>query len=261
MWRQSPSLRRAALTGVLAAAVAVPFLPTTSTAQAPPVGPFTAVEPQTLPLDRDGVWTLHFAYLPPRLLTVDTPDRGKQQALYMVYKVWNTSDTPQLFIPEFELVTKDGEYRTFLDEPRPMVVEQIRKNEDPTGEYKLKTSVQMSQARIPVTKPDSVPRAVYGVAVWMDVPEKAPRTNNFSVYVAGLSNGLAVAESDAGIETVSRKTLQLDFHRPTDELRPRQNDYVLNENKGFGASKWVYRVVPLRKDVASAPAPESNDGK
>ena len=242
MWRSRFTLFAA---GVLAVAVSVPLLPTA--AQAPRRDRSPRVEPQTLPLDRDGVWTLHFAYLPPRLLTVDTPDKGKQQALYMVYKVWNTSDTPQLFIPEIELVTKDGEYRTFLDEPRPMVVRQIRADEDRTGEFKIKTSVEMSQARIPVTKADSVPRAVYGVAVWMDVPEKAPKTNNFSVYVAGLSNGLAVSESDAGVETVSRKTLQLDFHRPTDELRPRQNDFVLNENKGFGASKWIYRVVPLRK--------------
>lgn len=231
--------------GLLAAAVSVPLLPTA--AQDPVKGPFTTVEPVTLPLDRDGVWTLHFAYLPPRLLTVDTPDKGKQRAMYMVYRVWNTSDTPQLFIPEIELVTKDGEYRTFLDEPRPMVVRQIRADEDRTGEFKIKTSVEMSQARIPVTKPDSVPRAVYGVAVWLDVPEKAPKTNNFSVYVAGLSNGLAVSESDAGVETTSRKTLQLDFFRPTDELRPRQNDVTLNENKGFGASKWIYRVTPAPK--------------
>lgn len=253
MWRSRFTLLAA---GVLAAAVSVPLLPTA--AQGPAVGPFTTVDPVTLPLDRDGVWTLHFAYLPPRLLTVDTPDKGKQQALYMVYKVWNTSDTPQLFIPEIELVTKDGQYRTFLDEPRPMVVRQIRADEDRTGEYKIKTSVEMSQARIPVTKPDSVPRAVYGVAVWMDVPEKAPKTNNFSVYVAGLSNGLAVSESDTGVETVSRKTLQLDFHRPTDELRPRQNDFVVNENKGFGASKWIYRVVPLRGKDGSG---KKDDGK
>jgi hypothetical protein len=249
MWRSRFPLLAA---GVLAVAVSVPLI---TTAQAPPAGPFTTVEPQTLPLDRDGVWTLHFAFLPPRLLTVETPDKGKQQALYMVYRVWNTSDTPQLFIPEIELVTKDGEYRTFLDEPRPMVVRQIRADEDRTGEFKIKTSVEMSQARIPVTKPDSVPRAVYGVAVWMDVPEKAPKTNNFSVYVAGLSNGLAVSESDSGIETVSRKTLQLDFHRPTDELRPRQNDFTLNENKGFGASKWIYRVVPRRPE-----SPKAKDG-
>src|SRR5688572_17835754 len=113
MSRSPKTLRRAALVaGVLAAAVAVPLLPSSSTAQAPATGPFTTVDPVTLPLDRDGVWTLHFAYLPPRFLTVDTPDKGKQQALYMVYKVWNTSDTPQLFIPEIELVTKDGQYRT-----------------------------------------------------------------------------------------------------------------------------------------------------
>ncbi|MGL6094380.1 MAG: twin-arginine translocation signal domain-containing protein, partial [Fimbriiglobus sp.] len=47
-------------------------------AQAP--GQFVPVEPVSLPLDKPGVWTLNFAYTPIRIITVDTPDRGKRTA-------------------------------------------------------------------------------------------------------------------------------------------------------------------------------------
>ena len=234
----------------LLAALAVFAVPVA--AQDRPAGAFREVEPVDLPLDRSGVWTLHFAYIPPRITTVETSN-GPRTVWYMVYRVWNTSDTPVLFVPELELVTKDGELRTFLDEPQPTVVKRIRELEDPTGAYNLKTSVQLSAERIPVTKPDSVPRAVHGVAVWLDVPAKANTTNNFSVYVTGLSNGLAVSESENG-EIISRKTLQIDFVRPTDDTRRKLNDIRPNESTGLGAEKWIYRVIPNARKAEKASA-------
>jgi hypothetical protein len=224
-----------------------------------PNDPFKAVEPVRMPLDKSGVWTLHFSYLPPRIASVDTPS-GKKNAWYMVYKVWNTSDTPVEFTPTFELVTKDGELRSFLDDLQPMVFKQVRRIEDtsisdknPEGELKIQSSVSISEKKIPVTRVDSVPRAVYGVAIWLDVAEKAPTTNNFSIYVGGLSNGVAVTESDGGQETVTQKTLQLDFFRPTDNARPGQNDIRPNDNGGLGEWQWVYRAAPARKAAAAAP--------
>ena len=206
------------------------------------------VDPISLPLDRPGVWTFHFAYRPPRIVTVDVPGKGKQTAWYMVYQVWNKSDEPHTFIPLMELVTRDGPLQTFLDEPQPTVLDQIRKIEDPTGELKIQSSVQMSDAKIPVTKVDSVPRAVTGAAIWLDAPEKAASVNNFSIYITGLSNGLTVEQSPDGTETVRRKTLQIDFVKPTDALSaPRMTDIRVNENNGLGADKWIYRVVPVAR--------------
>ncbi len=252
MWRNSPGgrLRSLLVAGLVVAGVAA--VPQARAAD----DPFNAVDPVALPLDRNGVWTLHFAYLPVRILPVDTP-AGKKTAWYMVYKVWNTSDTPVTFVPMFELVTKDGELRSFLDDIRPAVLDQIRKVEDPTGELKLKSSVSISREKIPVTKPDSVPRAVYGVAVWLDVAEKAPNTNHFSVYVGGLSNGVAVSEKGGG-ETITHKTLQIDFFRPTNNVRPQLTDIRPNENGGLGPDKWIYRALPARR--AAAPA-EGKNGK
>ena len=226
-----------------------------SPATAQSASQYRMVEPADLPLDRPGVWTLHFDYTPVRILTLDTPNQGKKTIWYMVYRVYNTTDTPQTFYPEFELVTKDpsGEARTYLDEPRPTILEQIRKVEDPTGALNLQSSISISKTKIPVTKPDSYPRAVYGVAIWPDVAEKSPDVNRFSVYVSGLSNGLARAETDAQQELISRKALQIDFVRPTDNTRASITDIRENDNAGLGPVKWIYRPTSLRKMGAPMP--------
>lgn len=220
---------------------------------------YKPVDPVTLPLDRAGVWTFHSSYQPPRIVTVDVPKQGKKTVWYMVYKVWNTSDTPQPFVPTFELVTKDGPLQKFLDEPQPAVADQIRRIEDPQKALDIQTNISISKTRIPVTRPDSVPRAVTGVAIWLDAPAKASLTNNFSIYVTGLSNGLAVQQAADGTETVSRKTLQLDFVKPTDNANPAMTDIQPNDNNGRGSAKWIYRVVPAaRKPDAVPPAEAEN---
>lgn len=71
--------------------------------------------------------------------------------------------------------------------------------------------------------------------------------NRFSVFVTGLSNGLAVSQRDDGSEEVRLKTLQLDFIRPTDNARPMLGDIRPNDNGGLGAEKWIYRVAPVAK--------------
>ncbi len=230
-----------------------------------PDGPFRNVEPFKLPLDRAGVWTLHFAYLPPRSLFIDEPGKARREVWYLLYQVWNTvdiSDTPVTFIPEFELVTKDGELRKFADAPHPSIVKQIRANEDKTGALNIQTSISISKTKIPVTKLDSIARAVYGVAVWQDAPDLAPNVNNFSIYISGLSNGLAVSESDKGAETISRKALQLDFLCPVDKKQRITAKITasvkINDNNGLGSEKWIYRVIPVHNKTA--PAPEKKDG-
>src|SRR5580692_4100366 len=94
------------------------------------------VDPLALPLDRADVWTLHFRYKPPRIVTLDGLDKNgrpvKKNVWYLWYQVYNMSGDPQTFLPEFELVTKDLN-TTHLDEPQPSLLDQLRKIEDPTG--------------------------------------------------------------------------------------------------------------------------------
>lgn len=221
----------------------------------PPENPVRNVDAEVLPLDRAGVWTLHFAYAPPRIAKVKVPGEKEEKVVwYMVYQVYNKTDTPREFVPEFELVTKDqdGPLGRFLDGAQPSVVDAIRKIEDPTGELKLQTSVSISKEKIPLTTPDlpfPTVRSTFGVAVWVDVPEKVANANNISIYVYGLSNGLTVKgkRTDPQI-VISRKALQLDFRRPTDSVRNRAFDFRVFENNGLGAEKWLYIAGPPKKN-------------
>ncbi len=95
---------------ILGGAIAAPGLPLAAQDVGKQPGE-RKVEPQKLPLDRNDVWTLHFRYKPPRIMTVDGFDAkgnpAKQIVWYMWYQVYNRSGEPVTFIPEFELVTKD----------------------------------------------------------------------------------------------------------------------------------------------------------
>lgn len=224
------------------------------------------VVPLTLPLDKVGIWTLHFRYKPPRIVTVDAlDDKGqptKKLVWYMWFQVYNMpTETkapdgsvtirpaePVYFIPEFELVTKDVG-TVHLDEPQPFIVDQIKRLEDrtiskeqPDGVLNLQSTISISKRPIPPSKPDAIPRMVSGVAVWTDMPGKAPGTNRFSVYVTGLSNGLATEPTKGGEVLIKRKTLQLNFIRPTDDNRPDITDIRPDDATG-PAEQWIYRTA------------------
>src|SRR5687767_7594252 len=104
--------------------------PTVALAQ-PKVGE-KKIDPVELPLDRPGVWTLHFRYKPPRIVTLDGIGKDgkpeKKVVWYMWYQVYNLPQEgrdpePVTFLPEFELVTKDL-FTTHLDEPQPHIITQ-----------------------------------------------------------------------------------------------------------------------------------------
>jgi hypothetical protein len=225
------------------------------------------VDPLLLPLDKDDVWTLHFRYKPPRIVTVDAIDKDgkhvKKTVWYLWYQVYNApiekrlpdgktvlrEAEPVTCLPEFELVTKDLN-TTHLDEPQPYIFDQIKRLEDttitkekPNGYYDFQTSIGISKRPIPPSRPDALPRVVSGLAIWTDMAERAPKTNKFAIYITGLSNGLAVEEPVKGGEKlIKRKTLQINFLRPTDDKRPQLTDIVPDDLNG-PAEKWIYRTV------------------
>jgi hypothetical protein len=83
------------------------------------------------------------------------------------------------------------------------------------------------------------------------VPKEASKTNKFSIYVSGLSDGLMAIKDDPNdkekVTGVKTKTLQLDFFKPTDDSNPRPGDIKIEDNGGLGGERWIYRRVPLRK--------------
>jgi hypothetical protein len=77
------------------------------------------------------------------------------------------------------------------------------------------------------------------VAIWDDVN---PKTNYFSIFVAGLSNGWALTDPipPATKPIVRRKTLQLNFKRPGDEFFPKSS-----EIRFVAPARWIYRGSEL----------------
>ena len=221
------------------------------------------VDPLTLPLDKPDVWTLHFRYKPPRIVPADLVDRNGRPARkniwYMWFQVYNRSADPQYCLPEFELVTKDLN-TSHLDEPQPYVLDQLRRIEDPTGILNLQTTISISKRPVPPSKPDAIPRMVSGVAIWTDVADRAPRTNRFSVYISGLSNGLATEQTADGELLVKRKTLQINFLRPTDDNRPEVTDVKPDDANG-PAESWIYRTSSkVKLSELNAPPKEEKKG-
>lgn len=226
------------------------------------------VDPVQLPLDTDQTWTLHFRYKPPRYALVRGFDKDgnpvDQPVWYMWFQVYNRSGEPVYCQPEFELVTRDLN-TAHVDEPQPFIVDQLRKREDPTvgpdapnGVLNLKGTIDISRRPIPPSKPDAYPKLVSGLAVWTDMGEKAPGTNRFSVYVTGLSNGVAEEKVPGGPTLVKKKALRLDFFRPVDDRRPEAADVQPDDANG-PSEAWVYRTATELKRKGPT-APPKNEG-
>lgn len=229
MWR-----RRLVLIALAALAIALPMVLAQTT------GPFNErdvkkqVNVQDVNLG-DKVWVLDFRFKDPRLLVVNVPGRGKKVVWYLWYQVINKTDEPRYFIPDFELVTLD-KHTVHHDQVLPWAEEAIKRIEDPTGYLDMKNSVTIAKMPIPITKPESAPRAITGVAIWDDIFQEQPDTSRFSIYVSGLSNGWS--KDDNG--TVRRKTLQLNFRRLSDRF------HLDAEVKFVSPSEWVYRATPFK---------------
>lgn len=224
------------------------------------------IVPQLAANDKEDVWTLHFRFQDPRIIVTKVPARGTKIVWYMIYRVYNLDPRgePVKFVPDIELVTLDRNTR-HPDEVIPSVEEEIRKREDPTGRFNIKNSVTISAEEIPVSKKDAYPRAITGVAIWtgIDDPipgakEPVPRTNKFSIFVAGLSNGYTEERpiGQPGVKIIKRKTLQLDFERlgSGEQTDP-------SGIRWTGNATWMYRAStePLKAAAAPLPAPAKKD--
>lgn len=200
------------------------------------------VKKQATEHDKVDTWVLDFRHKEPRLIIVDIPGRGKKVVWYMWYQVVNKTGEPRTFIPDFELVTLD-KHTVHHDQILPKAEEMIKRIEDPTGYLDIKNSVTITRHPIPVTKEDSAPKAVTGIAIWDDVFGDAPDTNRFSIFVSGLSNGFTTDDRNI----VRRKTLQLNFKRLSDR------HHLDTEVKFIAPSEWLYRASDLKLDPSKQP--------
>jgi hypothetical protein len=175
----------------------------------------------------------------------------------MWYQVINYGKDPHTFIPDFELVTQDRD-GVYHDQVLPSAQEAIRKIEDPTDLLKIKNSVTIAADPIPPSKKDGPARAVTGVAIWDD--KDIAESNRYSIYVSGLSNGVAQTDpiEPMGKPVTRRKTLRLDFKRIGDQYYQDAREIHF-----MPPATWIYRAANLKavkdekKDEKPAPKPEN----
>ena len=205
-----------------------------------PKGPAQVLNPKLTLIEQQvpGMWIMEeFTFLPPRMIMVEVPGKGRKLLWYMVYRVKNKGDAPRLFVPKFLLVDDKG--NAYLDRVIPKAERAIQAREDPLRP--LENSVTV----VGVLDPDveeGIDRATYGVAIWEDVN---PRLNAFDIMVEGLSNGFkelkdpatgeVVTDPVTGSPKLQRKTLVLKFARPGDEFN--QNEREIR----YLGHEWIYQ--------------------
>ena len=141
------------------------------------------------------------------------------QVSYELKKGKPLEETDRFFLPRFTLEgwvfsPKDDNYKkvALRDVVNPAVARAIRVQEDPR--MPLLDGIQMSKIKIPKVKPES-DGGVWGVAIFEDVN---PNIDYVSVFFKGLTNAHRIKRGDDGSIGFIRKTLQLNFWRPGDNL-------------------------------------------
>ena len=182
-------------------------------------------------LNMPQIWGLEFAYKSPRMMAVEIPDETgiprRKLVWYLPYRVTNRSDNERMFVPELILETDTG--KQYRDQVVPIAMEAISVREDFRKQWKDTATIA---GIIPPSPKEGLDRSVYGIATWYDVDAK---TDHFSIFVNGLSNGYKIEKTDSGEERVIRKTLELKFWRPGDEFFENEKEIQFIE------SNWLYR--------------------
>jgi len=181
---------------------------------------------------RRSIWQLEFSFKPVRMLTTS----NGELVWYLVYKIRNNGghlrpaasedetgntvhkmenvDFPVRFYPVFVLEGHDY-HRRYTDRIVPNVIRQIHKKEIRDPKVRLHSSVEIGSRPL-VVSGDEIDRGIWGVAMWENVD---PRTDFFSVYVAGLSNAYRWPDDSEDASKLTYKTLKLNFWRPGDTIR------------------------------------------
>jgi hypothetical protein len=190
---------------------------------------FHMVNASLLPRDKQGIWVLDFSFKPLRIVTVDIPGKGRRQIHYLYYKVVNRTGKPRMFAPQFIMVNENQQ--RIEDQVIPEAIPVIQKREDPT--IPVLGAVDVIGMIPPSTRPN-IEDAVFGVACWDKWDRKSDR---FSIYVRGLSDGYKEVPPESGGKPVAKyKTLKIDFIRRGDEHNLSEKEIQLADPP----YSWVY---------------------
>lgn len=207
----------------------VPVLPTVPVRKDRPGFNDQMVNTSLLNRDRQDIWVLDFSFKPLRIRTVDIPGKGRRPVHYLSYKVVNHTGKPRMFVPQFIMVNEDGQ--RFEDQVIPEAIPIIQARQDATIPVLGAVNIM---GMIPPSTKEGVDDAVFGAACW----EKwDPKSDRFSIYVRGLSDGYKeVPNPKGGKPIVKYKTLRIDFIRRGDERNISENEIELADP----SHEWVY---------------------
>ena len=189
-----------------------------------------------IPRDKEGIWVLDFAFKPLRIKTVEIPGKGRRQVHYLYYKVTNRTGKPRMFVPEFIMVNEQGQ--KFLDNVIPQAVPLIQAREDST--IPLLGAVNIMGIIPPSTKPD-VDDAVFGVATW---DKWDPKSDRFSIYVRGLSDGYKEVPTAGGGEADRQVQDAADRFHPARRRAQFEREGNLPERPAIRVGVLVNEAIP-----------------
>jgi hypothetical protein len=178
-------------------------------------------------------WELNFEHSKPKRIVVDVPGSSAPKAYwYMTYTVTNKTDKEQTFLPIFELVTKEGKViRSDKDIPA-QVFDAIKGREH--IKYLEPYTKTAGELRI------GDDQAKDSVAIW---EEPEAKMGTFNIYIGGLSGESVFLKNDKGEQEkdangkpiILRKTLQLTYQIPGDEVHPGEDPVIEKD------TTWVMR--------------------
>jgi len=185
-------------------------------------------------------WQLKFKHsAPKRIVVTPTGSNTPVAYWYLTYTVTNLTETEQRFLPVFEMLTGEGTViRSDKDVP-PAVFDAVKKRE----RNKSIESADKIAGRLLIGED----QAREGVAIWK---EPQPRMGTFHLFAGGLSgesvyvkdgdvveriDWLKMPEAERKKLTTLRKTLDMTYQVPGDEIRPEED--VVNLVK----EEWVMR--------------------
>ncbi|HEX8524730.1 MAG TPA: hypothetical protein VF669_20930 [Tepidisphaeraceae bacterium] len=146
-------------------------------------------------------WELKLEYSKPKRVVVQTEqDQVPKAYWYVAYTVTNSTDKEQLFLPQFEMVTKDGQViRSDKSIPK-KVFDTVKRNEG--NNLLVNHALIGGQLRL------GQDEAKDGVAIW---PEPDPDMGNFTIFISGLSGETAKIKGPDKKDLILRKTLQINY--------------------------------------------------
>ena len=100
----------------------------------------TLIEEQEAKRNNLDTWIVdQFEFLPPRMITVDVPGKGRRLLLYLVYKVTNKGEKPRFFLPDLVIVDNKG--NVVNDTIVPKAQRAIQAREDPLRPLKNSVTI------------------------------------------------------------------------------------------------------------------------